>query len=125
MRRVLRLAAGVALWIMMAGAARADCGAGGLLAHCPDDLNFQRPGSVDDDYQRLDGGGFGGPPAGGPRQFSIGDTTLTLGQSETNDQPWTAFDRKTGDAADFKREDKARSGDLNPLNQICGADGCR
>ncbi|MBX3490256.1 hypothetical protein [Parvibaculum sp.] len=125
MTRIFALAVWVAFWAAAGGTAQAACEAGGLLATCPDDFAYERPGGTEEAYQRLDGGGFGGPPAGGAQQFSIGDTTVTLGQSETNEQPWNAFNRKTGDATDFKREDEARSGDLNPLNKVCGADGCR
>jgi len=125
MTRMFMLAIWMAFGAAAAGPAQAACETGGLLATCPDDFAYDRPGNAEDNYQRLDDGGFGGPPAGGARQFSIGDTTVTLGQPETNEQPWNAFDRKTGDAADFKREDEARGGDLNPLNKVCGANGCR
>lgn len=121
-----RLAILVVLTVLGSGtAARADCG--GVLALCAEDMPIERPGAAsEEEYQRLDGGGFGGRPvASQPRQFTIGDTTVTVGQTETNEPSWTAFDRKTGDATDFKREDEARKGDLNPLNQVCSADGCR
>lgn len=132
MTRIFLIAAGAAIFMAAGGtgAARAECATDGLLALCPDDTSIERARATDeDDYQRLDGGGYGGRPAtssGNSTTYTLDDgTTVTLGTAAPNEQPWTAFDRKTGDAADFKREDEARGGDLNPLNKVCGADGCR
>lgn len=131
MTRIFLLAAGAALLVAAGGAgtARADCDTSSLLALCPDDTPIERQQPTDEgDYQRLDGGGYGGRPAGSGNSttYTLDDgTTVTLGTAEPDEQPWTAFDRKTGDADSFKREDEARTGDINPLNKVCGADGCR
>ena len=122
-----RLAALVALTMLGgADAARAECG--GVLALCAEDMPVERPGAAEEEYQRLDGGDFGGPPAGDGNAsiYTLDDgSTVTFGTAAPSAQPWTAFDRKAGDAASFKREDDARTGDINPLNKVCGADGCR
>ncbi|MDO8838946.1 MAG: hypothetical protein Q7V31_08440 [Parvibaculum sp.] len=122
-----RLAALVVLTLMGgADAARAECG--GVLALCAEDTPIERPGAAaEDEYQRLDGGGFGGrPEASKPRQFTIGDTTVTLGETPDNAPAWqnSAPPPGSGDSK-FRPESNARSGNLDPLNQVCGADGCR
>jgi len=121
-----RLAALVALTMLGgADAARAECG--GVLALCAEDMPVERPGAAEEEYQRLDGGGFGGQPeASKPRQFTIGDTSVTLGETTGNVPAWqsAAPPPGTGDAR-FRPESEARGGDLDPFNKVCGADGCR
>ena len=59
--------------------------------------------------------------------ITIGDTTVTLGQTEEKDAPWQPFNRSFGDNEDFgAREDKVRGkeGGSNPLTFQCYADGC-
>ncbi|ABS62110.1 hypothetical protein Plav_0487 [Parvibaculum lavamentivorans DS-1] len=105
-----------------AGPALAACEAGGLLNTCLDEP-FSPGAGAEENYQRLDGGSYGGRPMDETKQktITIGDTTVTLGQTEETAQPWNAFNQKTAEET-LPREDRPRGTD--PLKTQCYADGC-
>ncbi|MEQ8266625.1 MAG: hypothetical protein RH982_05470 [Parvibaculum sp.] len=120
------LAFGATLWAAPAGA---SCETGGLLDTCVDGGPAAAADGEEEVYERLDGGGYGGRPEGGPQgqTITIGGTTVTLSQTEEDDsQPWQAFNQKTGDEQSAAREDRAKdaNGTLDPLKTQCYADGC-
>lgn len=105
--------------------AHADCSGGGIIDTCADGGYAAAP-SDEEAYQRLDGGGFGGRPAGTKtgKVITVGGTTVTLGQSEEQaDQPWQPFNREFGDYDSLAREDRPRE-PADPLKTQCYADGC-
>jgi hypothetical protein len=122
---MIRLALFAALSTALAAPAHAACQPGGLLDTCVDAPDRQAP-SEEEEYQRLDGGGFGGRPAATTRGkvITVGDTTVTLGQTdEVENQPWQPFNREFGDYDSLSREDRPKDpGD--PLKTQCHADGC-
>lgn len=109
----------VAGTILGAAPAQAACQASGLIDTCLDEPYAARPD--EESYQRLDGGSYGGRPAETTQKtITIGDTVVTLGQSEEKDEPWNVSKPKEEPLA---REDRPR-GTTDPLKTQCYADGC-
>lgn len=116
-----------ALW---AAPAVAACETGGLLDTCIDET-LTAPVAKDEDadyeeeeYQRLDGGSYGGRPAAAApgKTITIGDTVVTLGQTEENAEPWQVSNPDLAEDR-MRLEDRAKDG-LDPLKTQCYADGC-
>ena len=114
--------------------AHAVCTADGLINTCLDGeaaANNANDNTNDSDdgeeevYERLDGGSYGGRPAEAKagKTITIGDTTVTLGQTEEKDEPWQPFNREFGDTNSLAPEDRARES-KNPMQFKCYADGC-
>lgn len=111
--------------------ARAACTADGLINTCLDDETPAASNTNDSDdgeeevYERLDGGSYGGRPAEAKpgKTITIGDTTVTLGQTEEKDEPWQPFNREFGDTDSLAPEDRARES-KNPMQFKCYSDGC-
>jgi hypothetical protein len=122
---MIRLSFLAALLTALAAPAHAACQTGGLLDTCAEAPDRQTP-PAEEEYQRLDGGGFGGRPAAAApgKVITVGDTTVTLGQTdEAETQPWQPFNREFGDYDSLSREDRPKDpGD--PLKTQCYADGC-
>lgn len=76
-------------------------------------------------YERLDSRSHASHSfeAGGNQIITIGDTKVTLGQTEDKSEPWQPFNRKFGDYDSFAREDRPREGG-DPLQYKCYPDGC-
>ncbi|MAU61870.1 MAG: hypothetical protein CMI62_14200 [Parvibaculum sp.] len=108
----------------MPGRAHAECDTQGPINTCLDETPVfsEDEGEV---YERLDGGSYGGRPAEtkAGKTITIGDTTVTLGQTEEENQPWQPFNRQFGDYDSLAREDPPRESG-NPMQFKCYADGC-
>lgn len=111
----------VAGTILGAAPARAACQASGLIDTCLDEPYAAR--ADEESYQRLDGGSYGGrPAAAGPQKtITIGDTVVTLGQTEEKDEPWNVSNQNGEETP--AREDRPK-GTTDPLKTQCYADGC-
>ena len=123
---MIRLFLLAALFAALVVPAHAACSGGGLIDTCLDGGGYAETASEAEKYRRLDGGSFGGP-SGGTAQgtvIAVGDTTVTLGQTEeAGKEPWQPFNREFGDYDSLAREDRPREpGD--PLKAQCYADGC-
>lgn len=115
--------------LVLAGAPRpaaAACTDEGLINTCLDEEGVAASDEGEEEvYQRLDGGSYGGRPAEkeAGKTITIGDTTVTLGQTEEKDEPWQPFNREFGDTDSLAREDRSRES-KNPMQFKCYADGC-
>ena len=112
----------VAALVAASSPARATCTAQGLINTCLDDKDAVADDGEEEAYERLDGGGYGGRPAEAKpgKTITVGDTTVTLGQTEEEDEPWQPIRNGEQPTA---REDRARES-ANPLQFKCYSDGC-